>query len=138
MHISIDPLTREEFTPKRKNQRFATADNRRKYHNDKATLVYRDKAPIDKKLKHNFLLLNELLKEKKDVMIRKEELLIKGFDPNYFTHITQTNGNVIGNHNYIVFGNQEYIEIGNNKYIVFGNKSADKSATRNTELCGLN
>lgn len=45
---------------------------------------------------------------------------------------------VIGNHNYIVFGNQEYIEIGNNKYIVFGNKSADKSATRNTELCGLN
>lgn len=47
-------------------------------------------------------------------------------------------GGVIGNYNYIVFGNQEYIEIGNNKYIVFGNKRADKSATRNTELCGLN
>jgi hypothetical protein len=94
MNKSIDPLTREEFIPKRKNQRFATADNRRKYHNDKATLVYRDKAPIDKKLKHNFLLLNELLKENKDVLIKKEELLIQGFDPNFFTHITQTNGKI--------------------------------------------
>lgn len=94
MYKIIDPLTREEFIPKRKNQRFASADNRRRYHNDRATLVNRDKAPIDRKLKHNFLLLNELLKENKDVLIKKEDLLIKGFDPNYFTHITQTNGKI--------------------------------------------
>jgi hypothetical protein len=89
---SIDPLTGEEFIQKRKNQRFASANNRKRFHNDNSTIINRVKAPIDRKLKQNFLLLNKLLKANNDALIKKEDLLIQGFDPNYFTHLSQING----------------------------------------------
>ena len=87
MKIIIDPYTNEGFIPKRKNQKFASARNRKRYHNDEATNINRLKAPIDKKLRTNFILLSELLKELDSVTIEKEKLLMIGFDPNYFTHL---------------------------------------------------
>ena len=47
--IKIDPLTGEKFIAKRANQRFATAENKIRYHN-------RKNAEINKKVKTNFFI----------------------------------------------------------------------------------
>jgi hypothetical protein len=88
----IDPYTNEGFIPRRKNQKFASARNRKQYHNDEATNINRLKAPIDKKLRTNFLLLLELMIDLDNVTIEKEKLLMSGFDPNYFTHLKYHEG----------------------------------------------
>jgi hypothetical protein len=87
-----DPFTGEFFIPKRKNQRFASALNRKNYHNANATKLNRIKAPIDNKLKNNFMILSNLTKSSQTATIEKEKMLIEGFDPNYFTHLQEYEG----------------------------------------------
>ena len=50
---AIDPLTGEEFIPKKSSQRFATPANRIKYNNEKASKTRIKRAFIDKPLHQN-------------------------------------------------------------------------------------
>lgn len=81
-----------QFIPNRKNQVYATAKDRRDYHNNHAAELRKVKSPIDKVLEKNFILLSERLNQGESQTIAKEELLILGFNPNYFTHLKVFNG----------------------------------------------
>jgi len=80
------PHSGELFYPERRNQVFANDKNRRDYHNEIARKLRLIKSPIDKKLEKNFKILSELLLKGETKVIKKQDLLIKGFDPKYFTH----------------------------------------------------
>lgn len=88
----IDLLTGEEFKAKRINQNFATPQNRIKYYNNKATEFRRSIAYINKPLKINAILLNQLMAGKKSRIFHKEFLLGKGFDFSVHTHVAEYKG----------------------------------------------
>ena len=87
-----DPLTKQEFYPKRISQRFATPQNRIKYHNDKAKKLRHSSAYINKPLHINHRILIELLEGKKEAVFHKQFLIGKGFSFSVNTHIEDYNG----------------------------------------------
>lgn len=62
-----DPLTGEEFIPKRINQRFASAENRIKYNNKEATNLRKERAKITSPLHKNHRLLRKLMADKDEI-----------------------------------------------------------------------
>lgn len=82
----IDPLTKEEFTPTRRNQIFKSPTNRVQWNNEKAAQIRDKKAAIDRVLLKNYLILSEQVKEGEDKSFTKEELKNLGFNINVFTH----------------------------------------------------
>lgn len=76
----IDPLTGEEFTPKRTNQRFASRENQVAYNNAKASDIRRVKAPKLKALDNNFKVLTKLLNGNNLKEVSTDFLLGAGFD----------------------------------------------------------
>ena len=53
----IDPYTGETFEAKRRNQLFATRQNRIDYHNEQAALLRDEKAPANSPLHRNLQIL---------------------------------------------------------------------------------
>lgn len=90
--LKIDPLSEEEFYPKRINQRFANPENRIKYNNNKATELRHSIAYINKPLHRNFQILNEIMEEKNELVVHKQFMLGKGFSFKVFNHIEPYNG----------------------------------------------
>lgn len=91
----VDPLTKEQFEPKRITQRFSKPENRIKFHNEKAKILRRYEAVIDKPLKRTHRILLELLppgKEKKECIYHKEFLLGKGISFGVFTQMKEHDG----------------------------------------------
>ena len=88
----ICPYTGEAFTPKRKNQIFSSAKARRDYHNDNASSIRHIKAPIDRALEKNYQILSSRLEKGDSVSLLKNELLISGYNPSYFTHFDMLDG----------------------------------------------
>jgi len=86
------PYSGEQFVPKRKNQVFATAKNRRDYHNETASELRRIKSPIDRQLEKNYNIFSELVQQGEIKSFPKDELLIKGYNPTFFTHLTLYEG----------------------------------------------
>lgn len=82
----IDPYTKEEFIPKRRNQVFANTKNKTDYHNAQANELRERRAVIDKKIHSNHKLLLELLKIKDRIEIDEKILEGKGFFFNVFNH----------------------------------------------------
>ena len=74
-----DPLTGQEFQPKKKSQRFATPANRIQFNNWKAAKVRDQKSAWDNALRKNFLILKELMGNEKEKMFNKMFLEGKGF-----------------------------------------------------------
>jgi len=90
--LQICPYSGESFTAKRRNQVFATSKNRRDYHNE-IEAGFRDlKGRIDKQLKRNFIILSKIIPEGETKTFKKDELLMKGFNPSVFTHLDTLNG----------------------------------------------
>lgn len=87
--IKICPYSGEAFKPTRRNSVFATSQNRMAFHNENAAALRLIKAPINKILDKNFLILSELIFEGETKVFPKDEILIKGFNPNYFTHFIE-------------------------------------------------
>ena len=75
-----DLLTGEEFEPKRITQKFENSDNRIKYHNDKAKIERQENARLDKPLRNNKKIIEELLKGNTAAEFHQQFLLGKGFD----------------------------------------------------------
>jgi len=86
------PYSGEKFLPRRRNQVFATVKNRMAFHNENAAALRHIKSPIDKQLDRNFVVLSELLEKGERKTFLKDKLLLKGFNPNYFTHLDDYEG----------------------------------------------
>jgi hypothetical protein len=84
--IRKDPLTGEEFIPKKNSQRFATPQNRIKYNNERASKIKLERAFIDKPLHRNRTILKELLGNKAEINVHEEFLRGRNYDFNLTTH----------------------------------------------------
>ena len=82
-----DLYTNEEFVPIRINQKFAKAENRIKYHNERAKKLRHKIAYINKPLHQNIKILNDIMKNENQKIFHKEYLKGKGFSFNVHTHI---------------------------------------------------
>jgi len=87
-----DLLTGDNFKPKRTNQKFKCAENRIKFNNRKAKDRREKMNFINKPLKDSFLILNELMKNKKEEVFHKEFLKGKGISFKIFTHYQLIDG----------------------------------------------
>ncbi len=94
--VQKDPLTGEEFIPKRVNQRFASASNRKKFNNQQANELRKKRAIIYGPLNKTHLLLIKLMKGKNEATYSKEFLKGYGIDLNLFNHIVSIDK--IGHH----------------------------------------
>jgi len=84
-----DPLTGETFLPKRVNQRFASASNRKKFNNQHANQLRKKRAIIYGPLNKTHLLLIKLMKGKNEATYSKEFLKGYGVELNLFNHIVK-------------------------------------------------
>ena len=80
----IDPFTREEFTPKRYNQKVASRYNQIAYNSVKARKIRKEKKPIDNVLERNRKILIRILKGAESAIVSKEFLLGAGFNYRFF------------------------------------------------------
>lgn len=90
--ILIDPLTGEEFEPKRSNQKFACPENRIKFNNDQANEIRREKSVLDKPLNTNLRVLDEIMLGKNEGIFHDEFLIGKGYTFSAFNCIKEHNG----------------------------------------------
>jgi len=90
-----DPLTKNEFNPRRSNQKFENARNRSTFHNQLAAVLRKRKDFVDKHLRINFRILHTLMppfKELKEQIFHKQYLLGMGFNFGVHTHIQEIGG----------------------------------------------
>ncbi len=90
----IDPLTKEQFEPKRVNQKFASAKNRILFYNKYANELRQYESNIDKPLKKNHRILLKLLPGAgiKELVLHKQYLLGLGFSFNVHTSYEKHEG----------------------------------------------
>ena len=81
-----DPLTGETFLPKRVNQRFASASNRKKFNNQKANQLRKKRAIIYGPLNKNHQLLMKLMEGKDESVFSYAFLEGYGIQFNSFSH----------------------------------------------------
>jgi hypothetical protein len=84
--VQKDPLTGEAFTPKRLNQKFASASNRKKFNNQQANALRKKRAIIYGPLNKNHLLLIKLMKGKDESEFTYDYLEGYGIQFNCFSH----------------------------------------------------
>ncbi len=113
METRNDLLTGEEFTPSRRNQRFASRANQVRYNNLLAQQKRDAKRPLDLALDRNRSILIRLLGEAKSVTKSKDYLLGAGYD---FTAFTQTAKDEMFNF-YCVY-DMALLIIGEGKYMI--------------------
>ncbi|MBC5773137.1 hypothetical protein H8S95_03600 [Pontibacter sp. KCTC 32443] len=89
METRLDLLTGEEFTPGRRNQRFASRENQVRYNNLLAQQKRDAKRPLDRALDTNRTILKRLLGEAKSVTFSREYLMGAGYDFTAYTQIAQ-------------------------------------------------
>jgi len=78
MENSKDPLTQEEFTKQRSNQKFVSPKNRIRFNNLKAKEKRMKKAPVDKILDQNRKVLSGILGDNAETIVSKDYLLGQG------------------------------------------------------------
>jgi hypothetical protein len=91
-----DPLTGEDFMPKRVNQRFASASNRKKFNNKQANDLRKKRAIINGPLNKSHLLLIKLMKGKNEAIFPKDYLDGYGVVLKQFNNIVRIEN--IGHH----------------------------------------
>ena len=91
-----DPLTGEPFTPKRVNQRFASASNRKKFNNQQANELRKERDKICGPLNKTHLLLVKLMKGRNVAIYSKDYLKGYGVELSLFNHIVSIDN--IGHH----------------------------------------
>lgn len=87
-----DPLTGETFLPKRVNQRFASASNRKKYNNQHANSLRKKRAVIYGPLNKTHLLLIKLMEGKSESVFSYDFLEGYGIQFNSYTHTEVIDG----------------------------------------------
>lgn len=87
-----DPLTNESFIPKRINQRFANASNRKKFHTIQNRELRHSLRFVTTPLNRNIRELNELMADKSKETMNKHFLRGKGVNLAVVTHFENYNG----------------------------------------------
>lgn len=87
----VDPHTLNEFIPKRKNQIFATVQNKIDFHNKKARNERFTKKEIDSKINKNYRILKSKIGDENEVCLTEKELLREGFDLRFINHFCKIN-----------------------------------------------
>ena len=90
MKTAIDPLTGEEFIPKRSNQKFASRENQIRYNNLKAAEERKAKAKTRKILNDNRKALRKVLGSRDEIVRSLDYLKGAGLDLHYCTHTIKT------------------------------------------------
>ena len=107
-----DPLTNEEFEPKRNNQRFPNSKNRKKYHNIRANQLRKETAFVDKPLKINLRILKDIMLNRTDGTFHEEFLRGKGYNRQVYNSICKVENNTgYCVYNYILIFNKPYVNI---------------------------
>jgi len=83
---AIDPLTGEEFEPKKRSQKFACAANRIIYNNNKANKLRIERSYIEAPLNKTHKLLRELMGAKRELIFDANYLLGYGINFSVFNH----------------------------------------------------
>lgn len=91
----IDPLTKERFIPKKSSQRFASADNRIRFNNRKASILNQERAFFDKPCKQSQIILQKLDGSKLDNIFHREFLKGMGLSLYAYNHIVEINNEKI-------------------------------------------
>lgn len=86
----IDPLTGEEFVPKKKSQRFANPVNRIKYNNKRASELKQERAFFDKACHKSHIALKSLYIPNGNNIYNMYFLEGKGVDFKTYNHIEET------------------------------------------------
>ncbi len=87
-----DPLTREEFTAGRVNQRFAIPANRIKFHNESASDLRKERAVINNPINKTHRLIRKLMGNKRESEFSNDYLEGYGIDYRCFNHYFKING----------------------------------------------
>lgn len=87
-----DPLTGEEFVPKKISQRFKTRSNQIKYNNDLQSKRRQSLGFILKPMAKTHRILTQALGKKSEVKLHKEWLKGAGADMTLLTHVEKING----------------------------------------------
>jgi hypothetical protein len=87
-----DLLTGETFYPSRITQKFARAENRIKYHNQKANKLRHSVMFVNNPLQKNLRILNEIMVGKTKGVFHKQYLLGKGYSFDVLTHYENFEG----------------------------------------------
>ena len=59
-NYKIDPLTSEQFIPKKSSQRFARPENRIKHHNQKASILKQERDFLDRYFRKNHMIIKAI------------------------------------------------------------------------------
>jgi len=89
--LKVCPYSGVQFKPRRRDQVYASPINRMRYHNDIAAEIRRIKAPVDKILEKNFIILSGLVKEGETKTFEKSFLIEKGYNTYFITHFDSYN-----------------------------------------------
>ena len=89
--IKIDPLTGKEFVAKRSNQRFATLENKNRYHNKKNAEINKERAFFDKPCKKSELVLRTCYNPKSNNIFHEKWLEGKGVSFDAYNHVEIVN-----------------------------------------------
>jgi len=89
---AIDPLTKEKFIPKRRNQKFSKRENQIVFNNNKAYKKRQEKAPFDNILESNRKILNQILGDEHKKECTLDYLLGAGFNFQFFNRSFERNG----------------------------------------------
>jgi hypothetical protein len=87
-----DLLTGETFYPSRITQKFARAENRIKFHNQKANKLRHSVMFVNSPLQKNLRILNEIMAGKTKGTFHKQYLLGKGYSFDVLTHYENFEG----------------------------------------------
>ncbi len=87
--LRIDPLTQEEFIPKKITQIFASSANRIKFNNQKASTLQQERAFIDKPMRKSHMVLRVLVGEQNEFTEKKDFFRGKGLSLFHFTEFRE-------------------------------------------------
>ncbi|GAA4281970.1 hypothetical protein [Gaetbulibacter aestuarii] len=108
----IDPHTGEEFEQKRSNQRFATPQNRKDFHNAQAKKLREEMKPIQQPLNTNYKILRDLMKGKIQLTESKEFMRGRGYDITVIYSLINVNGKTgYAINEFNLFYNDDYVTI---------------------------
>ena len=88
----IDPLTGEEFIPKKSSQKFASPINRITFNNQKANKLRQERSFIDKLVHKNHMILREIYIPGQDNIFNSHWLEGRGFVFEAYNHIVEYRG----------------------------------------------
>ncbi len=95
-NYKIDPLTNEQFIPKKSSQRFASAENRIKFNNRKAAALNIQRAFFDKPCKKSQNILISLYNPESDNIFHRKFLEGMGFGFDAYNRVVDTKYGKLG------------------------------------------